>query len=463
VVVDPRRSETAEVADEHWFIRPGTDALLLAAMIRTIVTEGLAAPGVLAGKVEGLDSFQAAMAPFDPARVAKEHFEFEKVCARRMSGSAPAHTNNRSPDRRLRIGYVSPDFRRHSVNYFLEPILANHDHTQFEVFCYADELWPDATTERLKGLVDQWRNTAGMSFDGMARLIREDGIDVLIDLAGHTGYNRLPVFARKPAPVQITYLGYPDTTGLAAVDYRITDNVADPAEKTEALHSEKLIRLPTTAWCYRPPEESPDVHELPALSGNPVTFGTFNVLAKLNAVVLETWAKVLLATPGARLMLKNKSFRDPAIPRRLLQTFEKHGVAPERIVLLGPEEKYDNHLRLYHRLDVALDPFPYNGTTTTFEALWMGVPVVTLGGDVHVSRVGASLLGNVGLSRLVAQDSERYIEIAASLAADLPALNELRLGLRKRMQSGPLMDEAGFTRNIESAYRDAWKRWATSS
>ena len=384
------------------------------------------------------------------ARLFAEHQEY----GRRQARPALPHANPRQPERRLRVGYVSGDFRHHVVGFFIEPLFAAHDRAAVSVHCYSETQRPDAATDRLKALAEGWRDTAGLDDERLAARIQADGIDILVDLAGHSAFNRLPVFARKPAPVQVTYLGYPGSTGLAAIDYRLVDVVSDPEGAADALASEALVRLRGGFLCYRP-EPGPE----PARTAGPLTFGSFNNLNKLSEPTLALWATLLRRLPEARLLLKSRQLADAAVARTLRQTFEGHGVAPERLELLAWTAGPEAHLETYRRVDVALDPFPYNGTTTTCEALWMGVPVVTLLGDRHAARMGASLLGRLGLVDLIAADEAAYLDIAAALAADSGRLARLRAELRPRMAASPLCDAPGLARRIETAYRVMWRRW----
>ena len=388
-----------------------------------------------------------------------EHRRWDEAHAEPLRKLIPPHGNDRDPERRLRIGYVSPDFREHSVAYFMESLLASHDHSQVEVYCYADLVREDGTSRRLQCHARQWRPIAGKTDGQVAELIRKDGIDILVDLAGHTAGNRLLVFARKPAPVQVTYLGYPDTTGMKAMDYRLTDGYADPPGTSEHLHSEELMRLPGSAWCYRPSGEAPPVGSAPVLSGGGVTFGCFNPRPKMTEEVLALWARLLMAVPGSRLLLKNLGFRDSSVRERVMGMLMKGGVGEERVEFMGRVPSVTEHLVTYGRVDIALDTYPYHGTTTTCEALWMGVPVIALAGRTHASRVGVSLLTNAGLPELIAGSAEQYVEIAVKLAADIPRLVELRASLRERMASSALMDAPRFARNVEQAYRQMWRAW----
>ena len=376
----------------------------------------------------------------------------------RMEPRPAAHANDRSAERRLKVGYVSPDFRSHSVAHFLEPLLRGHDRKVVEVFCYADVNVPDARTERFKQLADRWVGAVGMSDEALAERIRRDGIDILVDLAGHTANSRLPVFARKPAPVQVTWLGYPNTTGLKAIDYRLVDAVTDPEGQADAFASETLVRLPGGFLCYEGPAHAPEPADPPCLAGATVTFGSFNNVAKLSGMNLDAWAALLARLPAARLFLKAKAFADPATRASFLERLGNCGVAAHRVDFAAfvPEAE---HLASYGRVDIALDPFPYNGTTTTCEASWMGVPVVTLRGDRHAGRVGASLLTQFGLTDLIAGSVDEYVEIAAALAGDPARLAELRHSLRPRMAASPLCDAPAFARKIEAAYRTMWRRW----
>jgi len=377
----------------------------------------------------------------------------------RQTDPPPEFANEHDPDRRLRIGYVSPDFRQHSIVHFFETLLARHDRTKFDTYCYAEVAEPDAVTRRLQNLAGNWRSTVGLGDRELRRAVRADGIDILIDLAGHTGRTRLSAIAIRPAPVTATWLGYPATTGLPTVDYRITDAIADPPEAADRLHTERLVRLSGGFLCYRPPADAPPVAPTPALARGYVTFGSFNNLAKVNPEVFRAWGEVLRAVPTARLLLKGKLLADETTANGYRRQFAELGIAAERLELRPLTPGIAEHMRLYSEVDIGLDPFPYNGTTTTCEALFMGVPVVTLVGDRHAARVGLSLLSRVGLSELAAPNSGAYVKIALELARDVEALNALRLGMRDRLQSSPLMDETRFAREFESALREMWRRW----
>ena len=401
---------------------------------------------------------------YDPGYEAAELLAAHRGWEERHGQCAPVGEPTDSPDpdtdpeRRLRIGYVSPDLRGHSVAYFIEPILAAHDPEQVEVFCYAEVRSPDATTERLKGYAQHWHNTCGLTDAQLAEQIRADNIDLLVDLAGHTAHHRLGAFAHRPAPVQITYLGYPNTTGLSTIDYRLTDAWADPDDQ-DAFHSETLVRLPEGFLCYRPPSDAPDVAPLPAQHSGQVTFGSFNNLAKITPQVIAAWARLLVQVPGARLLLKNKSLADEQASARVRELFAGHGIDADRLELIGWQPDPRDHLALYARIDIALDTFPYNGTTTTCEALWMGVPVLTLAGSRHAGRVGLSLLARTGLEELAADGVEDYIERARALAADTQRLGALRASLRDSLADSTLCQPVPFTRTLETTYRRLWQQW----
>jgi predicted O-linked N-acetylglucosamine transferase (SPINDLY family) len=372
------------------------------------------------------------------------------------------HANTAQPARPLCMGYLSPDFHAHSVAYFVEALLAEHDRERFGVFCYANVKHPDAVTERFRGLADHWRDIAWLDDSTVAEQIRTDKIDILVDLAGHTRNNRLLLFARKPAPIQVTYLGYPDTTGLRTIDYRLTDALADPPGKTDAFHTEILVRLPRGFLCYQPPADTPMTQPLPALSAGHITFGSFNAAAKVNEHVIACWAMILKALPRSQLILKARPLADTGTRALWQAVFDKYGIGTERIQIY-PWMPVAEHLQLYNKVDIALDPFPYNGTTTTCEATWMGVPVVTLAGTMHAGRVGVSLLTHAGLPELIAENPEDYVKITVALASDVGRLKDLRQGLRERLQRCPLVDAAGFTRSLEVAYREMWRKYCESS
>jgi protein O-GlcNAc transferase len=394
-----------------------------------------------------------------PEEIFAEHREWARRNTEGIPPTAASYPNDRDPARRLRIGYVSSDFREHSVGFFIEPLLIARDPAVVEIFCYSADHFTDATTHRIRKHAAHWRTTRGLSDEDLAQQIRHDQIDILVDLSGHTAGLRLLTFARKPAPVQVTYLGYPDTTGLGAIDYRITDALTDPPNSSGDLGTETLYRLPRCAWCYRPFDAAPTVGPPPFESNDHITFGSFNTLAKLSPKVLDLWTQVLRRLPTSHLVLKSAGLEDPPTRDRFLAIISMQNIDPHRITLLGKSASLQDHLSHYSQIDIALDTYPYHGTTTTCDALWMGVPVITLAGDRHVSRVGVSLVTAVGLPELIGDSSERYIDLAIDLARDEHRLSLLRRLLRDRMRSSALTDAPALARAIESAYRTMWTIW----
>lgn len=351
-------------------------------------------------------------------------------------------------DRRLRIGYLSPDFRRHSCAYFLAPLISAHDRTVAEIFAYADVAAPDPVTEELRSGMEHWRDVSILDDAALVECIAADDLDILVDLAGHTAHNRLRVFASKPVPIQVGWLGYNATSGLTQIDWKIVDHWIRPRPDAEWF-AERLWLLGRQAHCWRPPADAPDPNPVRA---EPITFGSFNALHKLGDATLALWAEILTRVPGARLRLKGGAGADVTTGRRVLRIMADHGIADHRISIEGWNPSTASHLDQYRHIDVALDPFPYNGTTTTCEALWMGVPVVTLAGHRMLSRIGISLLAAVGLDDLIAQDQRSYLEIACRLAADKERLAALHATLRATMAASPLRDETGFARAMEDAF-----------
>ena len=372
----------------------------------------------------------------------------------------PPPVNLPDSQRRLRVGYVSADYYRHPVGYFIAAVLARHDKSHYEVFCYYNYVRQDDLTARLQQSADHWRDTAGMSDQELAQQIRRDGIDLLIDLAGHTKHNRLATFALKPAPVQATWLGYYDTTGLDAMDYIIADRFLIPAGD-ERYYTEEVVRLPRTYLCYADPDPILEQGPLPALASGKVTFGCFNNPAKITDAVITCWSRLLQAQPGSQLYLKYKFYADVEVRQRHQDSFVRLGIAPERIRFAGQSSRGD-YLLAYQEVDIGLDPFPFNGCATTVNALWMGVPVITLRGNRFAGRMGETILTNAGLEECVAGNEDEYIAKALTLATDLPRLAQLRSGLRTQLLKSPVCDEIGFTRELEDAYRNMWKRWCWS-
>ncbi len=368
------------------------------------------------------------------------------------------HSNTAEPERRLRIGYVSPDFRGHSVAFFFEPILKNHDHKAFEVFCYSDTLNSDQTTERMKSLSSHWRHCCGLADTDAAQMIIDDQIDILIDLAGHTDNNRMTLFASQPAPVQVSYLGYPNTTGLESIQYLITDNHCDPAPEADAYYSEKLCRLPHTFFCYQAPENCPPVSTTPALKNAYITFASFNNLAKIGEEVVKLWSDVLKAVPDSKLLVQCLSLNDPATRTHFEQLFSAHEIDTDRIEFSAAKD-LNTYLSGHADVDIILDTFPWNGHTVSCHALWMGVPVITLAGNRHSSRMGVSILSNLDLNNCIAYSETEFIAAATTLSQDIQQLQSLRQELRPRMQASKLCNGGDVTQQLEQQYRRMWRQW----
>jgi len=375
-------------------------------------------------------------------------------CAARVQRRQPRRDTD--PRRRLRVGYVSPDFRIHAMAPFIEQMLANHNAGSVEVFCYDNSPAKDAVSARMQGYPALWRDIRGVDDDTAAGLVEQDHIDILVDLAGHTVGGRLELFARRPAPVQISLLGYLNTTGLDAMDYRISDVTTDPPGIAERYHVERMLRLPGSFWCFRPPDDAPDVTPSPMAASGHVTFGSFNNFAKLNHAVTDAWSGILHRCPGARLLVV--AAPEGEARARFLERFAAHGIDTARIELLG-RLRLSEFRALHARVDIALDPFPYSGGATTCESLWMGVPVVSLAGIFGFARSGASLLNALDLEELVAEDAGEYVECATRLGADHSRLGDLRRSLRQRMRGSELTDGARFVAKLELAYRSAWHDW----
>jgi protein O-GlcNAc transferase len=389
----------------------------------------------------------------------EEHRQLPIHIERAMAERLRTFGNARDGHRRLRIGYMSADFKMHPVAFFLEPIVANHNGSQFEIFCYSNWRTSDATTEQLKKHRLHWRQINHLDDDAVASVIRQDAIDILVDLSGRTSGARLGVLARKPAPVQMTYLGYPNTTGLATVDYRITDSYGDPSGISEPYYVETLLRMPDCMWCYMPRADMPSVGELPAKVAGRITFGSFNNALKLNSDLIALWSRVLQAVPDSRMIIA--CLPEGTTRSRIRGEFSANGVSPDRIIMHGrmPAVRY---WQLHNEADIALDAYPCNGGSTTCDSLWMGVPVITLCGSRFVSRAGYSILANVGLQQLVAYNHDQYVDIAAGLAGEQQHLADLRNGLRNQLAASTLCDARRFTENLEKLYREAWQTWCAS-
>jgi len=402
-----------------------------------------------------------------PEAITAEHRLWQKRHAEPLRKEWRSHDNDRTPARRLRIGYVSPDLREHVVGRTFLPCFEAHDRSQFDIICYSDTAAADVVGERFRRGSAVWREVANLSDAHLAAQIRADRIDILVDLSLHTAFNRLRVFALKPAPVQITWLGYPGATGLEAMDWRITDPHLDPPGDQKADAFEKPLRLPDCWCCYGAPADSPDPGALPAMQHGRVTFGSFNNLSKINNHVLTLWAGILRSVENSRLLLLSKG----GSTGRIAKFFAQNGVPPEHVEFLryqpipavgtSPAHR-PNFLDRYLQLDIALDPFPYNGMTTTCDALWMGVPVIALAGTMPMARAALSLLTNVGLPELAAHSEEEYAHIATALANDLPRLASLRATLRERMKASPLLDAPLLARNLEAAFRTIWSQWCAT-
>jgi predicted O-linked N-acetylglucosamine transferase (SPINDLY family) len=358
-----------------------------------------------------------------------------------------------SPKPRLRIGYVSPDFKDHCQSFFTLPLFEKHDRGRFEIFCYSSVARPDAITARLRGSVEHWRDVAGVPDAQLAKMIAEDGIVILVDLTMHMANGRLLTFAHKPAPVQVAWLAYPGTTGLEAMDYRLTDPYLDPPGQNDGLYSERSIRLADSFWCYEPLDGDVPVNHLPALSAGHFTFGCLNNFCKVNRDVLELWAAVLRAVGGSRLVLLAP--RGQA-RQRVAQALERLGIDPSRLEFVDRQARRE-YFRMYHRIDLGLDTFPYNGHTTSLDSLWMGVPPITLVGRTAVGRAGWSQLNNLALGELAADTQQKFVQIASEWAGDLPRLSRLRASLRDLMLGSALCDPSRFTRNVEAAYEAMWQ------
>ena len=392
----------------------------------------------------------------NPVKVFEEHLDWGRIAQARIPRLELVRQAE-SEQRRLRVGYLSPDFREHSVASFIEPILTHHDRSQFQVYCYSNLPIADHTTQRIMEAADVWREIDKLSDTEAAGLIQSDQIDILIDLAGHTANNRLSIFTAKPAPVQMTYLGYPNTTGLRTIDYRITDGIADPTGE-DVYYSEALLRLDGCFLSYKPVTDTPGVGPLPALINGHITFGSFNNFNKINPGVLQLWAEVLKHVPRSRLLLKCHALTDATVQedvRTVLQTLD---ISRERVDLMGHTRTRQEHLAMYAKVDIALDTFPYNGTTTTCEALWMGVPVLSLVGKHHAGRVGASLLNAAGLTDWLADSPTSFKGIARTMAADVTRLSRLRQSLRGQLEESPLCDAVGFVRRLELAMQQVWAK-----
>jgi predicted O-linked N-acetylglucosamine transferase (SPINDLY family) len=418
----------------------------------------------MAKKLNPQDIYNAGMSVFTlnylPDLSSDKLFDAQQAYVERFLKPYYPHNkifaNTRHPEKKLKVGYVSSDFRKHPVSKFIEPLLKTHNRQLFEIHCFYTHTIQDATTQELISLTDKWHEISGIDDPEATKLIKNLGIDLLIDLNGLTHGHRLGVFARKPAPVQLTWLGYLGTTGLETMDYRICDYYTDPPGSTEKHHSEKLARMPNSQWCHAPYKDLPPIKELPLLQNDYITFGSFNNVAKLNDEALRLWAQLLSEIPNSRI-------RFAAIPsgrsqKRIIDLFDDQSIERERIKFI-PRLQYQEYLRAISDVDIGLDPFPYNGGTTSFDILIMGVPYITMTGERSISRGGSSILSNLGLSEMIASTPSDFIAKARKLANSPSMLRELRASLRDRLNRSPLMDIGGFTHDIEQLYRNCWREW----
>ena len=420
-------------------------------------------------KVLARDPTQAAMGSnvlfeynnlhgIDRAQMFAWHREWAQRFETPVMEAAAFAQRNREPQRRLRIGYVSGDFTRHPVGFLLRNILGQHDKKHFSIHCFSMAIRDADVLPELRTAADQWEDVFYQSDEELVRCIRDAQIDILVDLSGHTAFHRLLAFARRPAPVQVEWIGYFHSTGMSSIDYFITDPFTSPAGSGQ-LFSEVPVHLPHTRFCYGPPAYAPEVGPMPALKNGYVTFGSFNRLPKLTDETLLAWCGILLAVPGSRLVIKSSALSESGIRERLLARFAERSIAPHRLDL-RESSNHPEMLAEYGDIDIALDTFPFNGGMTTLEALWMGVPVVTLAGDTVVSRQSVSVLANLGLEQELAfADGAAYINGAVALAFDLQRLSLMRQQLRPRMADSPLRDAAQFTRDLEALYRRMWQAW----
>ena len=400
------------------------------------------------------------MKQYDPRYSTSELFEEAVRWARRHEVSPPAywrtHENPPDPSRRLRVGYLSCDFREGVVSRLIIPVLEHHDRERFDVLVYGHTPpgLHDAATNAVRDRADQWQDITDLTDEQAEALIRMDEVDLLVDCSGHFSGRRLSLVSRRPAPLQVAAFGYCATMGMRSFDYRITDVYSDPPGQTERFHVEGLARLPDCAWCYAPWDRAPDVGPLPATKNGYVTFCNLNNPIKTTEVVYDVWAKLLLRVRSSRLMLLCRNGSETAAAA----AFGDRGVDPSRLAFVTPRPRTD-YLQAHNSADIALDPFPFNGDNTTCDAMWMGVPAVTLEGDAFLSRRGVSHLRNVGLDSCVAGTPEDYVEVAARLASDLPRLTALRMGLRDRLAASPLGSAGLYIRQLEAAYRGMWTTW----
>ena len=396
---------------------------------------------------------------FDSETILRECVSWAKKFEYPLLCKNPTLTYDKSPNKKLKIGFVSPDLRDHPVGRFLLPLFLHHDNQKYDIFCYSNKNTTDPVALKLQNNAYRWQNIEQLTDQDAADLIRGDQIDILVDLSLHTAYNRLPLFAHKPAPVQITWLGYPGTTGMSSIDYRITDRYLDPEENNQ-FYSEKSIYI-TNYWCYTPPkfDEQLDINELPAFKSGLVTFGCLNNSRKISKATIQCWIRLLKEIANSQLLvyINEGDHRD-----NFISEFTSNGINASRIQIIG-KQSYQRYFEEYQKIDIALDPFPWAGGTTTCDALWMGVPTITLRGKTAVGRGGASILSNVGLFDFIANSQDEYINIAKKLCSDLDTLASIRSGLREKMQKSPLMDAKQFAKEMERVFRQAWISYCSQS
>ncbi len=383
---------------------------------------------------------------------------FDRTFIRPLRPTQRPHENDRNPERKLRVGYLSTEFRQHALGLYLVPLLENHDQSQFEIYCYADVAKPDYYTYRHRQCAAVWRDTHDLTDAALAENIRRDRIDILIDLHQHMGGNRMPIYGRKPAPVQIGFAGYPNTSGVSTIDYRLTDPYLEPADEPAVPSSERVLRLPHTFWCYHAVIEVP-VNELPALANGHITFGNLNNFCKLNEETYHLWAQIMGGVENSRLLLlaPEGAHRD-----RTIASLGRLGISAERVAFV-PRAASPDYYKYYHRIDMGLDSFPYNGHTTSLDSFWMGVPVTSYIGPTPWGRGTWSQASNLGVRELVGRNGQEFVRLSIGLAQDLPRLAEYRRTLRARLRGSPLLDAKGFARGVEEAYREAWRRWCAKS
>lgn len=391
----------------------------------------------------------------DAEALAREHRRWGEQFCEPLRARAKPHENDRNPARRLRMAYLSPDLREHTVTKFVTAAIQHRDPDQFEVLCYSDAEKTDHVTDRLRAMADHWNDTRKLTDAKLEHLIRHDQIDILVDLRGHAAENRMPVFARKPAPVQVNMVGYFNTTGLRAMDYRVTDAHMDPPGRTEHLNAESLIRIDPSCWCYTPEPGAPEVAEPAALKNRCVTFGSLNKIAKVSEPCARLWARVLDAVPGSRLLISVAGDAAPIVHKQLAE----FGLSAERVQILDKVRTSREYLDRFGQIDIALDTWPFNGITTTCDGLWMGVACVSMTGQTSVSRAGKSILSAANLRELCASTPEEFLRIAAELAGDVDRQRNLRMTMRDRLLNSPLMDHRGFAQKLEREYRRIWMAW----